>query len=240
MSDSLLMNLRPALLFLTALFVLPVQAESLARTIAALPELSSPPQGEAQWIARTMRMNGLPMTLKAFQSRLDPGAVIAHYQSQLQSQTSHEARRSINPPWQVLMLKSPGYFITVHARAVTRGSEGTILVSPALAPSSLRTRTHFPRPASTRIVNLQQYDDEGLESEHISLTSVRPPFTELQAFSQLLIRDGWTVLDTRATQEARRGYVLEAQRQAEQALLVIVPDAAQPLATAIVIAWKKS
>jgi hypothetical protein len=240
MIESLLMNLRRSMLVPIVILALPVQAESVARLTATLPELASPPQGEAQWIAQSMRMNGLPMSLKAFQSRLDPDAVLAHYQSQLQSQTHHEARRSVNPPWQVLMLKSREHFITVHARAVDRGSEGTILVSPALSPSSLRLRTHFPRPVTTRIVNLHQYDDSGMESEHISLASARTPFTELQAFSQLLIHDGWTILDTRPAHQARRGYVLEAQRQAEQALLVIVPDAAQPSATAIVITWKKS
>lgn len=224
---------------LIAMLALPAHAESLARMTAALPDLSPPPQGDAQWIARSMRMNGLPMTLKAFQSRLAPEAVLAHYESQLKTRGTHNTRRSANPPWQVLMLRAPGYFITVHARAVSHGSEGTILVSPPLEPASLRVQTDFPRPANTQVVNLQQYDDAGMRSEHISLSSNRTAFTELQAFSQLLIRNGWAVLDTRPARAAHRGYVLEAQRQAEQALLVIVPDAVQPATTAIVIAWRK-
>ena len=240
MNNSLLMNFGRGILLSIAVLTSPVQADSLARMTAALPDLTSPPQGDAHWIARSMRMNGLPMTLKAFQSRLEPDAVLAHYQSQLQSRSHHEARRSTNAPWQVLMLKSSDYFITVHARAVNRGSEGTILVSPALAPSSHRVQTEFPLPAGTRVVNLQQYDDAGIESEHISLTSTRTPFAELQAFSQRLIQHGWRVLDTRPAKETRRGYVLEAQRRTEQALLVIVPDATWPTVTAIVIAWKKS
>ena len=227
-------------LYLFAALALPVHAESLTRVTATLPDLSSPPQGEAQWIARSMRMNGLPMTLKAFQSRLAPEAVLAHYESQLKAQGSHDTRVTADPPWQVLMLRARDYFITVHARAVSHGSEGTILVSPALEPASLRLQTEFPRPASTRVVNLQQYDDAGMRSEHISLSSNRAPFTELQAFSELMIRDGWAVLDTRPARAAHRGYVLEAQRQAEHALLVIVPDAVQPTTTAIVIAWRKS
>lgn len=215
-------------------------AERLTRLTAALPDLAAPPQGEAQWIARSMRMNGLPMTLKAFESRLSPDVVLSHYESQLQSSSNHEARRSINSPWHVLMLKSREHFITVHARAVSRGSEGTILVSPVLEPAALRLQTNFPRPASTRIVNLQQYDDSGMESEHIGLSSNRTPFAEAQAYSDILIRSGWTVLDTRPTHETHRGFVLEAQRQVEHALLVIIPDAAQPATTAIVVTWKKS
>jgi len=215
--------------------VLPANAEHLA-----LPDLAAPPQGSAQWIARSMRMNGLPMSLKAFQSRLSADAVLAHYESELKSLGSHDVRRAVNTPWQVLMLKSRDYFITVHARSAASGSEGTILVSPALDPAELRLQTDFPRPRTARIVNLQQYDDSGMRSEHISLSSERAPFAEAQAFSQLLITNGWNIISTRPTRESYRGFVLEAQRQAEQALLVIIPDAARPATTAIVVTWKRS
>jgi hypothetical protein len=218
---------------------LPVQAGSFSRATEALPNLGAPPEGSAQWIAKSMRMNGLPMTLKIFESRLTPDAVLSHYESSVKARGAHESRRQTNAPWQVLMLKSVDHFITVHARAVAHGSEGTILVSPALEPASLRMRTDFPRPASTRIVNLQQYDDDGVQSEHISLSSNRATFNELHDFSQLLIGEGWSVVDTRPTQEAQRGFVLEVQRQTEHALLVFVPNAAQPTTTAITIVWRK-
>lgn len=218
-----------------ALLVLPANAERIP-----LPDLAAPPQGSAQWIARSMRMNGLPMSLKAFESRLSPDAVLAHYESELRSSGTHEVRRSRNSPWQVLVFKSREHFITVQARAASAGSEGTILVSPAPDPAKLELRTEFPRPPTARIVNLQQYDDSGMQSEHISLASERPPFIEAQAFSQLLITNGWNIIDTRPTRESYRGFVLEAQRQAEQALLVIIPDSARPATTAIVVTWKKS
>lgn len=218
---------------------LPAESGSLSRATEALPNLGAPPQGATQWVAKSMRMNGLPMTIKVFESRLTPDAVLSHYESSVKASGAHESRRTTNAPWQVLMLSSASHFITVHARAVAHGSEGTILVSPALDPASLRMRTDFPRPASTRIVNLQQYDDDGVQSEHISLSSKRASFVELQEFSQLLIGEGWSVVDTRPTLEVQRGFVLEVQRQAEHALLVIVPNAAQPATTAIAVTWRK-
>lgn len=220
---------------LLTLLGLPANAERLA-----LPDLAAPPQGSARWIARSMRMNGLPMSLKAFESRLTPDAILAHYESQLKSSGSHDVRRSVNAPWHVLMFKSLDHFITVQARPAAAGSEGTVLVSPALEFAKIKSRTGFPRPSTARIVNLQQYDDAGMQSEHISLSSERAPFTEAQAFSQLLINNGWNIISTRPTRESYRGFVLEAQRQAEQALLVITPDAARPSTTAIVVTWKKS
>lgn len=231
----MLINTSRMVVVLLILLVLPANAERIT-----LPDLAAPPQGSTQWIARSMRLNGLPMSLKAFESRLSPGAVLAHYESELKSSGSHEACRSANSPWQVLMLRSREHFITVQARAASAGSEGTILVSPALDPAKLELRTDFPRPSTVRIVNLQQYDDSGMQSEHISLYSERAPYIEAQAFSQLLITNGWNIIDTRPTRESHRGFVLEAQRQAEQALLVIIPDAVRPATTAIVVTWKKS
>lgn len=233
--------MRHEILTLTMLTTLavPTHAGSLSRATDALPDLGAPPQGAAQWIAKSMRMNGLPMTLKVFESRLTPDAVLSHYEASVKASGTHEARRMNNAPWQVLMLKSADHFITVHARAVAHGSEGTILVSPAIDPATLRMRSDFPRPASARIVNLQQYDDDGVQSEHISLSSNRAPFAELDDFSQLLIGEGWTVVDTRPTRDVQRGYVLEVQRQAEHALLVFSPNAAQPATTAITVVWRK-
>lgn len=230
----------PLIALLLVALACSARAERLIRTTSALPDLAAPPHGNAQWIARSMRMNGLPMTLKAFESRMSPDAVLTHYESMLKTSGSLETLRLTKAPWQVLTFKSHDHLITVHARAVNAGSEGTILVSPAVEAASLRLRTDFPKPATARIVNLQQYDDAGMESEHISLSSDRSPYAEAQAFSQLLIRDGWTIIATRPTQQTHRGFVLDAQREVEQALLVIMPDAARASSTAIVITWKKS
>lgn len=236
----MIMDACRVLMMVVALWSLPASSERLPRTTSALPELSAPPQGTAQWIARSMRLNGLPMTLKAFESRLSPDGVLAYYESKLKSSSGHETRRLMRSPWQVLMFRSQDHFITVHARPTFGGSEGTILVSPALDPAVLRTRTDFPRPPTAHIVNLQQYNDAGMQSEHIALSSARAPFVEAQAFSQLLIREGWTLISTRPTHETHRGFVLEAQRDAEHALLVIIPDTVRPSSTAIVVTWKKS
>lgn len=123
---------------LLTLLMLPANAEPLT-----LPNLAAPPQGSAQWIARSMRMNGLPMSLKAFESRLSPDAVLSHYESELKSSGSHDVRRSVNAPWRVLMFKSHDHLITVQARPASAGSEGTILVSPALDPAKLKMKRTF-------------------------------------------------------------------------------------------------
>src|SRR5689334_18076117 len=114
-----------ASLAMFTMLTFPALAGNLSRATEALPNLGAPPQGSAHWVAKSMRMNGLPMTIQVFESRLTPDAVLSHYESFVKASGTHESRRTTNAPWQVLMLRSPDHFITVHARAVAGGSEGT-------------------------------------------------------------------------------------------------------------------
>jgi hypothetical protein len=205
-----------------------------------LPDIAAPPQGEATWIAQRMRLNGLPMSLKSFRSHLQSDAVFQHYEAWARGRGTWEVRRSQQPGWQILSLKSRQYFITIQARETSAGAEGTITVSTP--PSEARTSidTEFPTPRSALIVNLQQYDDVGLASEHISLTSSRSVHIEAQAFAQLLERAGWQIVRDQRSVEVKRGHVLEAQRGAEHALLTLLPDHHHPAKTAIIIVWRKA
>jgi hypothetical protein len=224
---------------IAASLVSTVEAGTLASITARFPELGDPPQGEAQWVAKSMRLNGLPMTLKTFHSRLDAAAVLNYYEVWARGRYADQSTKSRNGEWRVLALRSEQYYITIQARTTLGGSHGTIAVSPALARAALKLESHFPRPASMRIVNLQQYEDFGSQSEHISLSSERTPSLEARAFAQLLAREGWQLVREQRAQQATHGYVLEAQKGAEQASITVMPDRAESARTAAVVVWKK-
>lgn len=223
-----------------ALLAASAHASELSRLTASLPDVDPPPQSEAQWIARSARINGVPMTLKAFRSTLTPDAVLHHYDDWSDTLAGAKTQRSTNAPWRVFAIAAECCFITIKARAVANGSEGTITVSPPLDRKARRAESSFPRPATTELVNLQQYDDEGVEAEHLALRSARAPGVEAQAFRQLLKRDGWTLTRDQAGAVAARAHVIEAQKGAQHALLTLLPDRARAASTAIVIIWRKS
>lgn len=238
MSQQIRKRIQPAVLLI--MICVTADAGTLARITGPLPQVPQPPQGEAQWIAKSMRMNGLPMTLQSFQSRLKPDELLSYYESQAYRWGHSEHRRSMNRDWQLLGIKTSQHYITVQARATISGSEGTITVSPAPERATARVASDFPRPGTVRIVSLQEYEDAGVESEHLSLSSPRAVMVEAQAFTQVLTRAGWQVIRQGPMQETVRGVVIEAQRGAQQALLTLQPDHAYPSLTAIVIAWRKS
>lgn len=232
---------RMLLLSLAGCALMPMaNAGTLARLTAALPDVPAPPQGEVQWVARSMRMNGLPMTLKTFQSRLDPEQVFNHYESIAARWGRSEFRRSASHQHRLLSIRSARYHVTVEARATVSGCEGTITVSTPPERSAASVDSSFPRPASAHIVSRQEYEDDGIEAEHLSLVSTRSASVEALAFADALSRDGWQILRQQALQRQARGVVIEAQRGAEQVLLTLQPDRSRASTTAIVVVWRKS
>lgn len=217
-----------------------VHAGTVSRLTAALPDIGAPPQGQVQWVARSMRMNGIPMTLKVIQTRLSPSDLFTFYESSMRGQAGNEFRRWTTGEWQLLSIRSSHYYATVQVRPVIAGSEGTISVTMPPEQAKPKLSSEFPRPPTTRIVSLQEYDDVGMESEHISLSSRRAVTMEARAFQQELTRAGWRITKQQAGRDVGRSVVIEAQHGAQQALLTLLPDATHPATTAILVVWRKS
>ena len=215
-------------------------SDELANVTKKLPDVPAPPQGEVWWISKSMRMNGLPMTLKNFRSRLSAEAVCDYYRFNARTRAGNEVLPSRSGDWSVLSIKSRNDLVTIQVRPTLLGSEGTITGSPP--PEAIRTKveTRFPRPATSSVVNLQEYDDAGMRAEHISMTSARSVGVEAQAFVQKLHRDGWQIILREPMQATPRGQLIEAQKGAQHALLSLMPDNSRPGVTAIVVVWRKS
>jgi hypothetical protein len=218
-------------------------AGALLRETQQLPDIAPPPGGHAFWIAHAVRLNGVPMTIKSFESPANAEEILHHYERQLRTSSDLKTKRSQEDPWRVLAVLAPRYYITIRARDTARGAEGTIAVSPGLANVSasqrISNRTSFPLPESTRVVNLQQYDDDGIEAEHISLVSARSVTIEAREFSSLLVRQGWQLLRSEATADRRGGHVIEAQKSAALALINL-QRGNHGGDTSILIVWRKS
>lgn len=227
-------------LFLFLVLAEPAGAGALSRLTADLPDLPAPPQGSVHWVAPAMRMNGLPMTLKTFESRLAPDDVIQFYEGLAHRWGRSEFRRSRQGTRQRLSIRARDHLISIEATATVSGSTGTLVVSALPERVSATAVSRFPRSASAQLVSLQEYEDDGISAEHLSLSSARSIVVEAAAFSDALTREGWQILRQQPMQTAARGLVIEAQRGAELALITLQPDRSRSAGTAIVIVWRKS
>jgi hypothetical protein len=216
-------------------------AECLAGPVTqqtrSLPDIPAPLGGEATWIARSMRLNGVPMTIKQFTTRANADAVLHHYESTLRTSSNMKTRRSIEGNVRVLAVMTDDYYATIRANDSVHGAIGTITVTPPLTHLVPRKHTRFPRPSTVQIVSLQEYDDDGLQAEHISLVGKRGVAIEAREFETALRRDGWELLRSEPSTKHRGSYVIEAQKAASLAFINL--RRAQRDATTIVVVWRK-
>lgn len=212
-------------------------AGSIAKAVASLPDLPVPPQGETEWVARSMRMNGLPMTIQTLVSRSAPSEVIHFYESWAKHQNSAQTRQWHTRDAQVLSIRAASYLATVELRRVVGGSQGTIVISSPPEKSSLMTSTQFPHPSSWRVANLQQYEDDGKETEHITFTSTHEPANEAQVILEMLAASGWTLINKDAARV--HDVLLEWQRNAELARVVVTSGTDHRANTLITVLWSK-
>jgi hypothetical protein len=226
------------------------EAGLLQRQTQALPDVQPPPGGSAFWIAQAMRLNGVPMTIKSFASPANADEVLHQYEHKLRTTSDTKTQRTNEDEWRVLAILSKDAYVTIRARNTVRGSEGTIAVTPPLANLKPSKRTRFPCPESVEIISLQEYDDNGIEAEHISLVSQRSSGIEAQAFASMLSQQGWRLLrneptanniDRRNVQKVERGtgYVIEAQKAAQLALINLWRSAGGSTTTVMVV-WRKA
>jgi hypothetical protein len=222
----------------SSIFVACAHAGELASLTSRFPEPAAPPNGEAQWVAQSMRMNGLPMTIKAFKSSASVDDVINFYEHWWRAKGKADYTRTQQDEWRVLGIKTAENYITVQARSTLGGSEGTIAVSAD--PGKVKpVTTRFPYPSSATVVTLQEYEDFGSLSEHITLLSQRAATIEAREFADVLTHSGWQlVLNQRAIKT--QGHIIEAQKDAQHARLSFMPGRDLGATTAVTIVWKKS
>lgn len=187
-----------------------------------------------------MKLNGLPMTLQSLRSQLPPTAVLEHFSNWWSVQTegvrgaTYTAR---DGRWQILGFSSRDLHITVRISATASGSIGTLAVSrnPSSTPPSVETT--FPSSHAARVVNLQEYEDDGISAEHISFQSARSVATEAHEFRRLLQREGWSIYRDEMSRTTTGGRVLETQKGANVAQLTFTP--APPSGSHIIVIWRK-
>jgi len=224
------------LIFLVLALMSSAHAGSISKAVASLPDVPAPPQGETDWVAQSMRMNGLPMTIQTLVSRSVPGDVIHFYESWAK-RSGAQTRQWHTRDSQVLSIRAASYLVTIELQRVVDGSQGTIVTSSPPEKERLTAATAFAYPSSWRVANLQQYEDDGKETEHITFTSAQAAMTEAQAVLKMFAANGWTVISKRSS--GVNDFLVELQRNAELARIVITNDADRRANTFITVLWSK-
>jgi hypothetical protein len=214
-------------------------AGTIAAQTAKLPDIAAPTNGTSAWISRGMRLNGVPMTIKQVTSHANAAEVLHQYERTLRTSADMKTRRTQEADWHVLAVLTSDYYATIRVRDSAHGAEGTITVTPPLAHARPLKRTRFPHPRTAQIVSVQEYDDAGVEAQHISFVSRRSVAIEAREFAALLSKADWRLLRDEPTARPGGGHVIEAQKAAELAFINVRRAAGDP-ATTILVVWRKA
>ena len=126
----------------------------------------------------------------------------------------------------------------MQARKTLIGSEGTIAVSSN--PDTVEeVATKFPHSRSATVQELQEYDDSGIEAEHITFSSSRDLSAELNEFSDALRRAGWGLVLSQPAQKSV-GHILEVQKGGNHARLTFQRVREAGAATTVTVIWRKA
>lgn len=186
------MMLRPSLSF-AALLCLPMGASAASPTqqCAAFPTMK---KMKLQSVASEMEFNGIPMSIRRFDSEDEPEAVLAFYRSSWPP--SAQSKGSTEYPlgeWKVIATLKEPCFYTVQVKAKARGSEGILGLS---APPSDKTvvKESIPMLPGSQVINDISHNDAGKTARTLLLKNNFSADANADFYRSNLSDQGWKVL----------------------------------------------
>lgn len=185
------------------------------------------PAAKVQWVAPYMLYNGVPMSVKRFDSEQKPADILAFYRRAWASNSAGAPVENAVDPWQTISVVSGKCFFTVQVQAAGKnGSTG--LLSATQAPD--RTRAidpgkALPMMSGSTVINDIEHRDDGKTARTLLLSNTFSAEANASFYRQSLADKGWrTVSSYQMTTKKGPGITLVMKRGLAEASLVITRD----------------
>lgn len=183
-------------LILVGLSALPLAAAQAApnpvKQCAAFPTMK---KMKVQSVAAEIDFNGIPMTLRRFDSEEEMAAIFAFYRQEWAS-VGQGGKPPVEYPlgeWQVIATLREPCFYTVQVKPKGRGSEGLLGLS-APPPDRPAIKEEVPMLPGTRIVNDIAHNDAGKTARTLLLKNGFSADANADFYRRNLGDQGWKVL----------------------------------------------
>ena len=185
------------------------------------------PDAKLEWVAPYMIYNGVPMSVKRFDSEQKPADILAFYRRAWAANSAGAPVENTVDPWQTISVVRGKCFFTVQVQAAGKnGSTG--LLSATQAPG--RTRVIAPGKAlpmmsGSTVINDIEHRDEGKMARTLLLSNAFSAESNASFYRQTLADQGWrTVSSYQMTTKKGPGITLVMKRGLAEASLVITRD----------------
>jgi hypothetical protein len=166
------------------------------------PELPKPPKADVQWVAQSMRVNGVPTRVMQFQSRAGRSEIVEYYRAYWSGGYEHKPSvHALGEATVVGQMHGP-YLMTVKVEDAARGaSTGLISVAQVLGSKEDREPGELALINGAHVVSVVESDDPGKHSRAVLIVSPQPPASVTQFYQASLVNAGW--LQVQATDTPR-------------------------------------
>lgn len=183
------------------------------------------PQAKLQWVAPYMIYNGVPMSVKRFDSEQRPADILAFYRRAWSGGPGGTAPvENTVGPWQTIAVVRGTCFFTVQVQA-SGNSGSTGLLSATQAPDKVRvvdSGKALPMMSGSTIINDIEHRDDGKAARTLLLRNSFSAESNADFYRQALADQGWKAVSSyQMTTKKGPGITLVMKRGLEEANLVI-------------------
>jgi hypothetical protein len=156
------------------------------------PFVPLPPKADVQWVAQSMRVNGVPTRVMQFQSRASRAEVAEYYRAYWSGGYPHKASVHALPDATVVGQKHGPYLLTLKVEDAGAGkSSGLISVAEVVGIKPDRDPGELPLMGGAHVVSVIESDDPGKHSRTVVVLTPQPPSSVAQFYQASLTNARW-------------------------------------------------
>lgn len=183
------------------------------------------PEARLEWVAPYMMYNGVPMSVKRFDSEQKPADILAFYRRAWSAGPAGAAAVEYTVgPWHTIAAARGNCFFTVQVQA--SGSKGsTGLLSATQAPDRVRvidSSKALPMMQGSTVINDIEHHDDGKAARTLLLSNSFSAESNADFYRRSLGDQGWKIVTSyQMTTKKGPGITIVMKRGLEEASLVI-------------------
>lgn len=202
-----------------------------AGNVTHAEELNCPnfpePSAKVQWVAPYMLFNGLPMSIKRFDSEQSPEAILNFYRKVwVASSSGTAAVENDVEPWQTIGVVRGRCFFTVQVKPAGKGSTGMLSATQATdKPRVISAEKVLPMMSGSSIINDIDHVDDGKTARTVILSNTFSAQSNADFYQQSLKNLGWQTVTIQQVKTAKGpGITLVMKRKLAETSFVITTE----------------
>lgn len=213
-------------------------AQVFTKSATPWPEFPSPPKSKVEWVSNDMKVNGIPMKVLTFNSKVSKNEVIAYYQSlwdkydpslgiPIEAKAKYAIVNEVGPDTVVGKMVGPFYLTVKIKNGPNSTSTGTMTTSLILGNKSELNTKDITAPSNAKALSVVESADLGKVSKQVLFVSIDSISSIKNFYTSSLPQQGWLLLDSHGNGKllnGQAGFALIFSKKNQQLDIIIGTD----------------